>query len=1001
MKSTFMSTFDFLYSLHQLVGTGVSLEDVEDKYVSKHGCFPIHEHLSVDGDTVNDLRRALQGLPHLLKIKGNTVIAIEPSSTKEDIRATNGRYLENLAVKHKIYAANGGCDLDLPLQAAVVALACGPKPLIDLTEEFIRQRSEFDVLEKDGSHVVQIAASAVKNAKLHKVEPLKDKIADNSPSISMDGDVRGIEEKPDAVPATGVENKGIEEAKTQRERGSLCKMLLKGLVAILRERPLKLDMLQMAFDAKYRSVSREPLQKMGYNSMEDFVRNNLIAKRLIRVDDGLCTLARRTTSPTPVCTPVAARREPVETVRSPTPEVGRREPSTSRTNSADSTPFHSRGRRTTRTSLVSQPVGSSPAASRARELHLESRSPSLEVSKDKQQSTLEENKQKLQQKLKQNREKLLQQKQQKRPSDSSARPNTKQATHDEAPANTKATGSTNKAELQVRFAKEKLKQQQQRQKVSDQGLRDHLRERLTEKKVAVSAPTTPGTDSLEKVVRLKDKLKEQLLVSKARNDGRKTKEDDNLSSGGKGGSPTTSADSASPRSVQLDELCSPGQDGDSSRFQSLKRSRSESLDSESDERPPKERKEENEAFARSVLEIFKWCKRPLTIKELQTHWEDAHSGCYLESYCRSGDSDAIVELITGIPDITYRHVHGAEDLRFVCDKYYEKATVELPHTEFKSKIPVEPDDLQALGGNVSLFSRVHNCAIELTKNHRARKSQGLSHRATKCQPSLVYRYETHPDKEPMIRYTASSPSQAFPKISGMWCSGSIPASEGCGPISEKLAAKLSCALRYAKWLARQKNIRIVSEFSDEEKNRLADINDIELEDPKAPGSQKPAADGGNIVEVFDDLSFCRLLIALHREKRALGLAVGKRSLALCTSKGTFIVRFLLLDPAFKAAFSYALASLVSPKSPRRRSDQPNVKVGGQWEGLGDLIGEVWSDVVEACSSNALDSGESGLNFRTIDVQPGQSLSSQARQVWQVLAVQSETSSSGTTGTSNS
>jgi len=129
--------------------------------------------------------------------------------------------------------------------------------------------------------------------------------------------------------------------------------------------------------------------------------------------------------------------------------------------------------------------------------------------------------------------------------------------------------------------------------------------------------------------------------------------------------------------------------------------------------------------------------------------------------------------------------------------------------------------------------------------------------------------------------------------------------------------------------------------------------------------------------------------------------VGKRSLALCTSKGTFIVRFLLLDPAFKAAFSYALASLVSPKSPRRRTDQPNVKVGGQWEGLGDLIGEVWSDVVEACSSNALDSGESGLNFRTIDVQPGQSLSSQARQVWQVLAVQSETSSSGTTGTSNS
>eukprot|EP00397_Hematodinium_sp_SG-2012_P004664 GEMP01004676.1.p1 GENE.GEMP01004676.1~~GEMP01004676.1.p1 ORF type:complete len:1091 (+),score=225.95 GEMP01004676.1:262-3534(+) len=1080
------ATFDFLYSLHQLVSTGLDLDDVEEKYIAAHGRFPIHQHLSVDGDTANDLRRALLCLPHLLRVEGNTVRAVEPTLVREKLDAVNMRFVESLAVKHKMHSVANPGELDLPLQAAIVALACGPKPLSDVAEtEFVRRRSEFDIFEKDSTEHVRISSQAVEDAKKEVVMTEPKAASTNSAADAAkcsDEILTTSCNKGQATEAAHVktaERGATDEAKNHRakrdllNRSELCKILLKGLAAILRERPLKLDMLQMAFDAKYRSVSKEPLQKLGYASMDDFVRNDAIAKRVINMVDGSCSLVRRTKSPPaqrpPTDMPDAERSSAVEDVNSgraisPSPSVSSQRPS-----APIPSAFVANAALTPSPSLSPRynPSGESRSPSEDKQLELvhptERTASNNSENKPvgaKARPTLEESKQKLQQKLRQNREKLLLEKQQAAAAEAVATQTARPSATGGSSMSTNAEGckTSDQAALRSAHAKlqEKLKLHQQK-KESEQAMRDRLKERLTvrgasdlstpvcatgsavdkkvtvrgasdlstpvcatgsavDKKVTVrgasdlSTPVCATGSAVDKKEQLKDKLKEQLLASRARKaaEGRKSKAKDK----GFTVSPlvrdaSISLDSLSPRSVQLDELCSGSEEGTSrldSHPRSHKRSRSRNAQNADDDerRTPKARKTRNDGeqdmFTRSILEVLKWCKRPLTLRELRAHWEDAHPGCYLETHCRY-DTDALVEFISTMSDVVYRQ-DRAGTLRFGCKYERDEGARDdaanrerRHHSEFQSKLRIDADDLHALGGNVSLLARLHIFAIELT-NVQLQNQRGRI-RSVKTRPTLLWSVETH-EKNPWIRYTVSSPSQVFPKISGMWCCGSLGESGNFGPISDHMGAKLSCALKLAKWLARQRNLRTISEFAQEEKNRLTDVHDLEIEDParkqpritsdsKASSCQIPAADETATVEVCDDLSFCRLLIALHREKRAVGLAVGKRSLAVCTTKGTFIVRLLILDPAFKPAFSYSLASLVAAKSKPTTADTQTPQIGGQWEGLSELLGDVWADVLDASAASGTSVSGGSLNFRAIKMQSGQSLAAQAQEAWQVLS----------------
>jgi len=486
-------------------------------------------------------------------------------------------------------------------------------------------------------------------------------------------------------------------------------------------------------------------------------------------------------------------------------------------------------------------------------------------------------------------------------------------------------------------------------------------------------------------------------------------------------------------------------------------------------------------FAKSITEVFEWFKRPLRLKELRALWEDAHPGCFL-NHLRYGKS-SVLALITSVPHITF--IPDAESSSsgsqakssskagsngiFVYKDYKDdtraaglegdsKSPFGLDNARnshadtsntgnssgsgasacggmgdtspgggkkrgFKSNIPLDPEDVLALGGNTSILARIHNFAIDVT---RKAFTGGKGDQDYQNYPSLQWHVEKHPE-QPWIRYACSSPSQVFPKCWGSWCSGSLKAnSEGCGPVSEHLAAKMTCALKLAKWFGRQRNLRAESDFTQVEKNRLAELRELEhKDDSKTSKTSKTAsansADDSNTVEVFDDLSFCRLLSALHGETQAIGIAVGKRSLAVCTGAGTFVVRLLILDPAYRPAFCYQLASSVTgsrrkspPSAPQEASQDQGVtksprpensrrgplQAGGKMDGLEELLGDAWADVAELpLVSNEEEADGSKKTrieypykslFRTIDTLAKGSLATQAREAWYILSQSSAT-----------
>lgn len=254
----------------------------------------------------------------------------------------------------------------------------------------------------------------------------------------------------------------------------------------------------------------------------------------------------------------------------------------------------------------------------------------------------------------------------------------------------------------------------------------------------------------------------------------------------------------------------------------------------------------------------------------------------------------------------------------------------------------------------------------------------------------------HPEK-PWIRYIITSPSRVIPTMTGAWVAGTLRATSVFGPVSENLAAKLSAAFKLAKWLVREKNLRPMAVFTQSEKNRLGQIRSLEQRDGQKPeeSSETESSDFkkamasrptyATAVEVCDDVSFCRLLVALHKEKIAAGIACGHRSLAVSTSTGNFLIRLMCLERSYKPSLCYQLATLIAgaTRTPAREGDTSlrlPVPAGGCVSGIEDLLGNHWIEVGATKGRAEFVDLEKQLDLT-------KSLAAQAVEAWTILSTQ--------------
>jgi len=307
--------------------------------------------------------------------------------------------------------------------------------------------------------------------------------------------------------------------------------------------------------------------------------------------------------------------------------------------------------------------------------------------------------------------------------------------------------------------------------------------------------------------------------------------------------------------------------------------------------------------------------------------------------------------------------------------------------EFRTNIRLEPEDRDALGGGVSLLQEVTRIAIQVTRE-KERASNII--RTLGC---MRWDMEKHAEKG-WIRYGVSSPNQAFPQTMGAWVSGAIRPTSDCGPITENLAAKLSVALRLQKWFLREKTHRPMVRFKQEEKNRLVLVHTLEQRDDSSDDTKEESDEEQNevprsnislpgddtAIEVCDDISFCRLIVALHREKNALGLSVGKRSMAVATTVGIFVIRLVCLERSYKPSLCYQMVSTIAgPQRPVEEDGKRRLPVvaGGNVTGLEDLLGNHWLEIIATVGKIDLEDLTKSINIEL-------SLVGQAKEAWNIL-----------------